>query len=69
MGLSSGAAEIEISYVGTGEQLSLGLAQQDLALAAGPDGHYLLSSTAAAPAAPAAPAAVPAATVPGPPLQ
>jgi hypothetical protein len=70
VGLASNAAEIEISFVGSSEQLGLGLAQQDLALGMGTDGHYLLSSIAASPpAGPPAPVPAPGDTgaVPPPP--
>jgi Uncharacterized protein conserved in bacteria (DUF2066) len=53
--LSATAAEIEISYVGTSDQLGVGLAQQDLSLGDGLAGHYRLANIAPPP--PPAPAA------------
>jgi len=68
--LASDGAEVEISYVGTSEQLGLGLAQQDVALGMGQEGHYLLSSTAPPPTSAPAPVEAgtpaPASAVPGP---
>jgi hypothetical protein len=66
--LAAEAAELELSYVGSSDQLALTLAQEDLILGPGDVGHYNLESHAPpSPPPPPAPAAAPPGTAAPPP--
>lgn len=62
--LSARSAELELSYVGSPDQLALTLAQSDLTLGPGSQGHYILESRALPPAPVAPPPATGAAAPP-----